>query len=87
MSSPVTAGIYALLKQAHPDWSAAMAKSALMGTADTDVRDNDRVSQAGPFAMGAGMVNPGKVAEAGFAVQPWLGVRRRVLRVPRLPLR
>jgi subtilisin family serine protease len=72
MSSPVTAGVYALLKQAHPDWSPAMAKSALMGTADTDVRDNDRVSQAGPFAMGAGMVNPGKVAKPGAAFNPGL---------------
>jgi subtilisin family serine protease len=72
MSSPVTAGIYALLKQAHPDWSPAMAKSALMGTANTDVLDNDRVSQAGPFAMGAGMVNPGKVAKPGSAFNPGL---------------
>ncbi len=72
MSSPVTAGMYALLKQAHPDWSAAMAKSALMGTADTNVVDNDRVSQAGPFAMGAGMVNPGIVAKAGSAFNPGL---------------
>ena len=72
MSSPVTAGIYALLKQAHPDWTAAMAKSALMGTANTDVRDNDRVTQAGPFAMGAGMVNPGIVAAPGSAFNPGL---------------
>ena len=72
MSSPVTAGVYALLKQAHPDWTPAMAKSALMGTANTDVRNNDRVSQAGPFDMGAGMVNPGKVAARGSAFNPGL---------------
>ena len=72
MSAPVTAGIYALLKQAHPDWTPAEAKSALMGTANTDILDNDRVSQAGPFAMGAGMVNPGKVAERGSAFNPGL---------------
>ena len=59
MSSPHVAGIYALLKQAHPDWSAAAAKSALMTTASQDVRDNDRVHRAGPFAMGAGHVDPG----------------------------
>ena len=72
MSSPVTAGIYALIKQAHPDWSAAAAKSALMSTADTNVVDNDRVTQAGPFAMGAGMVNPGKVAKPGSPFNPGL---------------
>ncbi len=59
MSSPHVAGIFALLKQAHPEWTPAMAKSALMTTAYQRVRDNDRVSQADPFAMGAGHVNPG----------------------------
>ena len=79
MSSPVTAGIYALIKQAHPDWTPAMAKSALMGTADTDVLDNDRVSQAGPVRDGCRdgeprqgrraedpPFNPGLVYDAGF---------------------
>jgi subtilisin family serine protease len=72
MSSPVTAGMYALLKQAHPDWTPAMAKSALMGTANTNVLNNDRVSPAGPFDMGAGMVNPGKVTARGSAFNPGL---------------
>jgi subtilisin family serine protease len=72
MSTPVVAGVYALLKQAHPTWSPAEAKSAIMGTANTDVRDNDRVTQAGPFAMGAGMVNPGLVANPGSPFNPGL---------------
>jgi hypothetical protein len=72
MSGPVVAGMYALIKQAHPDWSAAMAKSALMVTASTAVLDNDRVSQAGPFAMGAGMVNPGVVGAPGSMFNPGL---------------
>lgn len=71
MSSPHVAGLFALLKQAHPDWTAAMAKSALMTTADQDVRDNDRTSQAGPFAMGAGHVDPGGNG-AGSAFNPGL---------------
>ncbi len=54
MSSPHVAGVYALLKQAHPDWTPAMAKSAIMTSADPDVRDNDRVTPANPFGMGAG---------------------------------
>ena len=72
MSSPVVAGMYALLKQAHPDWTPAMAKSALMVTADTHVTDNDRVTQAGPFAMGSGMVNPGVVGAPGSMFNPGL---------------
>jgi hypothetical protein len=58
MSSPVVAGVYALVKQAHPDWTPAEAKSALMTTALTDVLNNDRKSPAGPFDFGNGHVNP-----------------------------
>ncbi len=72
MSSPVVAGEYALLRQAHPDWSPAAAKSALMTTAFTRVRDNDRVTQAGPFAMGAGMARVGEPGHKGSAFAPGL---------------
>jgi subtilisin family serine protease len=72
MSSPQVAGLFALLKQANPDWSPAMAKSALMTTAYQDVVDNDRVSQADPFDMGAGHVNPGNAVHKGSAFQPGL---------------
>ncbi len=70
MSSPHVAGLFALLRQAHPDWSAAMAKSAIMTTADTEVVDNDRVSPAGAFAMGAGHVDPGRVGKPGSMFDP-----------------
>ena len=77
MSSPHVAGVFALIKQAHPDWSAAAARSALMTSADPDVVDNDRRSEANPFEMGSGMIdpggnrkgsafNPGLVYDAGF---------------------
>ncbi len=72
MSSPIVAGAFALLKQAHPDWSPAMAKSAIMTTAYQDVLDNDRVSPAGPFAMGAGHLNVGAKANKGSAFEPGL---------------
>ena len=72
MAGPVVAGSYALLKQAHPDWSAAAAKSALMTTANKNVRDYDRVTQASPFAMGAGLAVVGRPADKGSAFQPGL---------------
>ncbi|MCB0083311.1 MAG: S8 family serine peptidase, partial [Caldilineaceae bacterium] len=72
MSSPHIAGILALIKQAHPDWSPAMARSAIMTTAYQDVRDNDRVSQADPFDMGAGHVDAGNKAGKGSILEPGL---------------
>ena len=72
MSSPIVAGVFALLKQAHPDWSPAMAKSAIMTTAYQDVVDNDRMSSADPFDMGAGHINPGGKANKGSMFEPGL---------------
>ena len=72
MSSPVIAGVFALIKQAHPDWSPAMAKSAIMTTAYQDVVDNDRMSPADPFDYGAGHIDPGSKVHKGSAFQPGL---------------
>ena len=72
MSSPEIAGVFALLKQANPDWSPAIAQSALMTTAYQDVVDNDRTSPADPFDFGAGHVDPGKAVHKGSAFQPGL---------------
>lgn len=72
MSSPHIAGVFALIKQAHPDWTPAMAKSAIMTTAYQDVRDNDRVTTATPFGMGAGHVDPGGKANKGSVLEPGL---------------
>ena len=72
MSSPHVAGLLALLDQAHPDWSPAAARSALMTTARQDVLDNDRVTPATPFGKGAGMANPGRVNKKGSSFQPGL---------------
>ena len=79
MSSPHVAGLYALVKQAHKDWSPAAAKSALMTTAYQDVMKEDGITPADPFDMGAGhvdpsgrarvlgsMFNPGIVYDTGF---------------------
>ena len=72
MSSPHVAGIFALVKQAHPDWSPAMAKSALMTTAYQDVLKEDGTTPADPFDIGAGHVNPGGKANKGSLFEPGL---------------
>lgn len=72
MSSPHVAGLYALVKQAHPDWSPAAARSAIMTTADTKVTSDDRKTQATPFEMGAGEIDPGKVDHKGSVFNPGL---------------
>jgi subtilisin family serine protease len=72
MSSPHIAGVYALLKQAHPDWSAAMAKSAIMTTARQDVVKEDEKTKADPFDFGAGHVKPGGKVKRGSMFEPGL---------------
>jgi hypothetical protein len=72
MSSPHVAGAFALLKQAHPDWTPAMAKSALMTTAYQDVTKEDGSTPADPFDMGAGHMNPGGKTLKGSMFQPGL---------------
>ena len=73
MSSPHVAGLFALLRQAHPDWTAAMAKSAVMTTARQDVVKEDGATAADPFDMGAGHVDPsGKPSKKGSMFNPGL---------------
>jgi subtilisin family serine protease len=72
MSSPHVAGVFALIKQAHPDWSQAMAKSALMTTARQDVTKEDATTAADPFDMGAGHIAPGERVHKGSSFQPGL---------------
>ncbi|MGH3680328.1 MAG: S8 family serine peptidase, partial [Natronosporangium sp.] len=62
MSSPHVAGVLALIKQAHPDWTPAMAQSAVMTTARDNVDKEDGETAADPFDMGAGHLDPGQVA-------------------------
>ncbi len=72
MSSPHVAGLFAMIKQAHPDWSPSTAKSALMTTAYQDVMKEDEVTPADAFDMGAGHVNPGGKANKGSIFEPGL---------------
>ncbi|KAL3362176.1 hypothetical protein AABB24_014845 [Solanum stoloniferum] len=71
MSCPHLSGVAALLKSAHPDWSAAAIKSAIMTTADTLNLANslildERLMSADLFAIGAGHVNPSRASDPGL---------------------
>ena len=76
MSSPHVAGLAALLKQLHPDWSPMAIKSALMTTGG-DVLDGLNTNPLLIFRQGAGHVqpnramNPGLVFDSGY--NDWLG--------------
>ncbi|WP_051063204.1 S8 family serine peptidase [Ilumatobacter nonamiensis] len=73
MSSPHVAGLFALLREAHPDWTAAMAKSAIMTSARQNVTKENATTPADPFDMGAGHVDPsGKAAKKGSLFNPGL---------------
>ena len=69
MSSPHIAGVALLLKQAHPDWSPMVIKSAMM---TTSYQANDY----SPFNWGAGHVDPNKAVDPGLVydsnVTDWL---------------
>ncbi|KAJ1381200.1 Peptidase S8/S53 domain [Sesbania bispinosa] len=64
MSCPHVSGLAALIKSAHPDWSPAMIRSALMTTSyttyknDQPLLDSANKKPATPFDYGAGHVDP-----------------------------
>ncbi len=65
MSSPHVAGLAALLKDLHPDWTPMMIKSALMTTA-YDVLDGPNTNPLVIFRQGAGHVKPNSAADPGL---------------------
>ncbi len=71
MSTPHVAGVAALLMQAHPEWTPAALKSALMTSARQSVDAPGGMTEANGFDFGAGHIvpnealNPGLVYDAG----------------------
>ncbi|KAL3497473.1 hypothetical protein ACH5RR_040205 [Cinchona calisaya] len=71
MSCPHLSGVAALLKAAHPDWSPAAIKSAIMTSAnvlnlyDSLILDERKLT-ADIFAVGAGHVSPSRAIDPGL---------------------
>ncbi|XP_011081245.2 subtilisin-like protease SBT1.2 [Sesamum indicum] len=77
MACPHLSGVAALLKSAHPNWSPAAIKSAIMTTADVvnhagGAIQDERFLPAGIFATGSGHVNPSRANDPGlvYDIQP-----------------
>jgi hypothetical protein len=72
MASPHIAGVAALVKGAHRNWSPAAIRSAIMTTSDIldsakeHIKDIGTGSRATPFALGAGHVNPNRALHPGL---------------------
>ena len=66
MSTPHVAGVAALLRQAHPNWSPAAIRSALVTTARQDLQLPDSVAVPNPFDFGGGHIVPNDAFAPGL---------------------
>ncbi len=66
MAAPHVAGVAALLRQAHPEWTPAMVKSALMTSARQDITLQGTEISANPFEFGAGHIVPNAAWDPGL---------------------
>lgn len=77
MACPHVSGITALIHSAHPKWTPAAIKSAIMTTADVTDHFGKQIldgnKPADVFAMGAGHVNPTKAIDPGlvYDIKPY----------------
>jgi subtilisin family serine protease len=70
MSTPAVAGAAALLLQAHPEWTPAIVKSALMTTAHPAFVDAAGTREASPLTAGAGLLDVSAANAPGIATEP-----------------
>ncbi|MGH3787926.1 MAG: S8 family peptidase [Pseudonocardiaceae bacterium] len=71
MASPHVAGIAALVRQAHPEWSVAEVKAAVVNTAGADVYSSD--DRQGPI-LGPNRVGVGRVDAAAAVTNEVLAI-------------
>ncbi|MGH2444569.1 MAG: S8 family serine peptidase [Candidatus Limnocylindria bacterium] len=94
MASPHAAGSAALLTALHPDWTPDEIQAALMTTAASGVVQEDGVTPATPFDVGAGRIDLASAANAGLvldettanylAADPTTGGDPKTLNLPNL---
>ena len=66
MSTPHVAGVAALLRQAHPNWSPAAIRSALVTTAHQNLTLQGTIDAPDPFDQGAGHIVPNDALQPGL---------------------
>uniref|UniRef100_A0A0D9WFR5 Subtilisin-like protease n=1 Tax=Leersia perrieri TaxID=77586 RepID=A0A0D9WFR5_9ORYZ len=71
MATPHIAGVVALIKKIHPDWSPAMIRSAIMTTSTAvdnlgHVIMDEEHRNASYYSVGAGQVDPAKAIDPGL---------------------
>jgi len=69
-STPLVAGAAALVKQAHPNFTAAQIKSALVNTATQDVTSDEEGDTVGVQAVGAGKLDAGAAMQTNVTANP-----------------
>ncbi|XP_077248378.1 subtilisin-like protease SBT3.10 [Tasmannia lanceolata] len=80
MACPHVAGIAALIKSLHKDWSPAAIKSAIVTTASQTGTDGEMIAAEGgnrkpadPFDIGRGLINPNKATDPGLIYDMSMG--------------
>jgi hypothetical protein len=66
MSTPEVAGVAALLREAHPEWTPSQIKSALTTSAYQGIVKENGSSAADPFDRGAGHIDANRAIDPGL---------------------